>query len=295
MRVSMALALSLLVGCASGEVIAPDGGVFVDVPRTGADARVDAAPDALPDAAPDRLADVGADVAGEQCSAVLRFLQKDAYRDGPGRTSTLWPPHTTTVLEVSCARDGGAAQVVATAVMENHGTRPEAVDAASGRPILQEVRRVGPVAGTRAELLALVDAYRACECAPGTRFLSLEALQDTAVQSLVGALVLYVQSHLTCTGAVTATQVVDALRMGRIAEVIAALPSCSWNADSGLGQGFDDAVQRALSATLSQYHVCNNDASLQAQLFGTFQATRAVRACDNSSATCHGPRWFYDP
>lgn len=45
------------------------------------------------------------------------------------------------------------------------------------------------MAGTRAELLSLVEAYRACECAPGTRFLSMEALRDEAVPSLVGALI----------------------------------------------------------------------------------------------------------
>lgn len=236
-----------------------------------------------------------ADVATESCGVVLRMLQKDAYRDGPGRTSALWPPHTTTVMEVTCTPAGGAPQMVASAFMENHGTRPDAVDTASGRMILTETRRFGPVPGTRAELLSLADAYRACECAPGTRFLSLEALQDTAVQSLVGALIGYVDAHLACAGGVTAAQVIDALRNGRIAEVIAALPMCSWSAGSSLASGFDDAITRALSATLAQYHVCNNDAFLQAQLFGVFQAEHVVRACDNTSATCHGPRWFYTP
>jgi hypothetical protein len=226
---------------------------------------------------------------------VFRFLQKDAYRDAPGRTTALWPPHTTTTLEVTCERPGAAPQVVASAYMENHGTLPSAVDMASGRPILQETRRVGPVAGTRAELLALVAAYRACECAPGTRFLSLEALRDTAVQGLVGALIAYVQLHLTCGGGVTVAGLVDALRGGRITDVIAALPACQWNAGSGLSAGFDAAIQSALSATLAQYHVCNNDAFLQAQLVGTFQASRVVRACDNSTDACRGPRWFYEP
>ncbi len=285
----LALTLSLAAcGDSAGVVTAPDAAVdarTVDVVTPADVIAADVSSDATspPDAGP------------EQCSAVFRFLQKDAYRDGPGRTTTLWPPHTTTALEVTCTRAGQAPQMVASAYMENHGTLPSAVDAASGRPILQETRRVGPVSGTRAELLSLVEAYRACECAPGTRFLSMEALRDEAVQSLVGALIGYVQMHLACTGGTTTAQLVDALRAGRITDVIAGLSSCQWNAGSGLAQGFDAAIVSALSATLAQYHVCNNDAFLQAQLFGTFQASHTVRACDNTSDACRSPRWFYDP
>ena len=31
----------------------------------------------------------------DSCTATLHFLQKDAYKDGAGRSSDLWPPHTT--------------------------------------------------------------------------------------------------------------------------------------------------------------------------------------------------------
>lgn len=298
---AIGLALSIaLTACGSGEVSGVDAATPTDVPS--ADVTRDDAPATDVTSSDVMRVDVAttdavtpSDAGPEQCSAVFRFLQKDAYRDGPGRTTSLWPPHTTTVLDVSCARGGAAPAVVASAYMENHGTLPSAVDMASGRPILQETRVVGPVYGTRAELLSLLDAYRACECAPGTRFLSLEALQDTAVQSLVGALIGYVQLHLACSGGVTVSGLVDALRAGRITDVIAALPSCQWNAGSGLAAGFDSAIQSALSATLAQYHVCNNDAYLQAQLFGTFQASHFVRACDNTSAACRSPRWFYEP
>lgn len=299
---ALGLALSItLCACGSGDVTGdsdaatPIDATPTDVPR--ADALSTDAPPSDVSRADAVTADAvtPSDAGPEQCSAVFRFLQKDAYRDGPGRTTSLWPPHTTTVLDVSCARGGASPTVVASAYMENHGTLPSAVDMASGRPILQETRVVGPVYGTRAELLSLLDAYRVCECAPGTRFLSLEALQDTAVQSLVGALIGYVQLHLSCAGGVTVSGLVDALRGGRITDVITALPSCQWNSGSGLSAGFDSAIQSALSATLSEYHVCNNDAFLQAQLFGTFQASHVVRACDNTSAACHSPRWFYEP
>ncbi len=183
-------------------------------------------------------------------------------------------------------------------------SRPESVRQAQDRAgtalasdlAMLDAYHYAPLSGPRDTLISsLVDAYRACECAPGTRFLSLEALQDTAVQSLVGALIGYVDAHLACAGGVTAAQVIDALRNGRIAEVIAALPMCSWSAGSSLASGFDDAITRALSTTLAQYHVCNNDAFLQAQLFGVFQAEHVVRACDNTSAACRSPRWFYTP
>src|SRR5262245_29962560 len=38
----------------------------------------------------------------ETCTATFRWLQKDAYKNTGGRSTALWPPHTTTVLDVQC-------------------------------------------------------------------------------------------------------------------------------------------------------------------------------------------------
>ncbi len=47
--------------------------------------------------------------------------------------------------------------------------------------------------------------------------------------------------------------------------------------------------------TLDDYHVCNNDALLQAKLMEQFVATGEVVACDADDPICHGPAWFYTP
>jgi hypothetical protein len=72
----------------------------------------------------------------QDCTATLHFLQKDAYRDGAGRSSPLWPPHTTTVLDYYCQENaaGDATNV-------NHGTAPDDTDA-MGQVILDETGTV---------------------------------------------------------------------------------------------------------------------------------------------------------
>jgi hypothetical protein len=229
-------------------------------------------------------------VGGNQsCTATFTWLQKDAYKETAGRSSDLWPPHTTTQIDVSC---GG--QVVKSAFRENHGTKPSDKDA-TGALFLVPVGTMEANA-TWSEMEPMLSAYESCEC--GTGFLSMDALGDAAVQKLVAEIEQYVLAHLACTGAVDAPGLVQKLKAGDIAGVLAVLPSCTWEAGFDWSLGFDDALGKVIAAakeTLADYHVCNNDAELQATLFDGFRKTGAVTACDGSGATCHGPKWFYAP
>ena len=85
------------------------------------------------------------------------------------------------------------------------------------------------------------------------------------VQKLVAEIEQYVLAHLTCTGAVDAPGLVQKLKAGDIAGVLAVLPSCTWEAGFDWSLGFDDALGKVIAAakeTLADYHVCNNDACL---------------------------------
>lgn len=223
------------------------------------------------------------------CTARFAWLQKDAYLESAGRKYDFWPPHTTTTLQITC--DG---EVAADAVMANHGTRPEDVDA-NGIPILDEVL-AQEHDGPRDQLLQLVDAFEACEC--GTTFLSLDALDAQLVEDMVAELATYVIDHLTCPNAGGVDAIVDALTSGDIAYVVDNAPSCSWSSDDGWEGGLDaalDAVAAVTQNTLADYHVCNNDAMLQAILWDNYKSSGVVSACDGSNAVCSGPKWLYSP
>lgn len=231
----------------------------------------------------------GGNAGTETCSATFIWLQKDAYKETAGRSSSLWPPHTTTTLDIVC--DGN---LVRSAFRENHGTKPGAKDA-NGDVLLVDVGTMA-ANGTRAELDALANAYEACEC--GTKFLSMDALGDAAVQQLVKELSDYATAHLTCTGAVDAAGLVQKLQAGDIEGVLAVLPNCTWDSGSDFSGGFDAALKKIIAAAqeaLSDYHVCNNDAELQAALFDSYRQGGGVGSCDAQSPLCAGPKWFYAP
>jgi hypothetical protein len=232
----------------------------------------------------------------ETCTATFRWLQKDAYKSSPGRTSKLWPPHTTTTLDVSCTPlVGGTAQDAGSAYQENHGTTPQATDDA-GTWILQEMKRE-TATGSRASLAALLETYRHCQCDPTTKFLGLDALKDNGVQQLVGKLSDYLNANLVCPAPGTAA-LVTKLQNGDIAGVLAQLPSCTWAGDAGLAAGLDQAwaaIVAASSEVIAGYHVCNNDAKLQAGLWQGYRTSQSTAACDGDASVCHGPLWLYDP
>lgn len=224
-----------------------------------------------------------------ECTATFHWLQKDAYKDTAGRTSDIWPPHTTTTLEITC--DGS---VVRSAFRENHGTKPGAKDQ-NGEVILVDVAQKS-VKGPRSELDALADAFESCEC--GNQFLSLNGLDDPKVQQMLQKLQEYITQNLTCTGATDTAGLVALLSKGDVAGALAVLPNCTWASGEDFTTGFDTALEDLLALSnqeLSAFHVCNNDAKLQADLFASYGATKTVKACDGSSSLCAGPSWFYVP
>lgn len=227
----------------------------------------------------------------ETCTATFHWLQKDAYKDTAGRSSDLWPPHTTTQLDVTC--NGMPLQ---SAFMANHGTEPGAKDK-NGDVFLVEVK-TEQVMGTRPEMLGLLAAYQSCQCDPSTKFLSMDSLSDALAKQLITDVQTYLSSNLTCTISGGTQQLLADLQAGNIPQVIADLPMCTWNNGTSFSDGLDTAFQALVmqtQETLQNYHVCNNDATLQAQLFAGFVANHQVKTCDGNATVCHGPLWFYKP
>lgn len=218
------------------------------------------------------------------------MLQKDAYSDVAGRTSDLWPPHTTTVLDVTCP---GEATV--TAFQANHGTEPGAVDA-NGDVFLVEVASFSTT-GPKSELQALQAAYAACNCDATTSFLSLDSLEEATVQALLQTVSTYLQDNLSCTGATT-DELVMLLASGEIDAALAIFSTCTWVSGASFEEGLDEALTTLLMETqevLAGYHVCNNDAALQKALFDAYVPGGAAVTCDSSVDTCRGPMWLYSP
>ena len=228
----------------------------------------------------------------ETCTATFRWLQKDAYKNTGGRTDAAWPPHTTTAVDVVCADADGNETFRTSAYRENHGTAPGAVDA-NGRQYLDEVK-TATTSAPRATLQAFVASYKDCECAPETTFLSLDSVKGDTEKQILGEVENYVSAHLVCSGSVATSDVVSMIDSGDYAGALAASSSCSWEEGYGFADGFKQATSAVVSS-LSDYHVCNNDAKLQAGIWDTLVSNGEVAACDNTGAACHGPAFFYNP
>jgi len=226
-----------------------------------------------------------------ECIATFRVLQKDAYSDVAGRSSDLWPPHTTTVLDVTC--DGTPA---GGSFHENHGTLPDAKDA-NGDVFLVEVGTY-TATGPESAVQALATEYAACVCEPETKFLSLDTIDDATAQSLINTVSTYLNDNLTCDNGTTPDDVVGALQNGDVDVAIMLFGDCTWIGATSFEEGLDDALTTILEETaeaLDGYHVCNNDAALQKSLFDDFKATGVAKTCDATASVCHGPMWLYEP
>ncbi|MFP6684877.1 MAG: hypothetical protein VB934_09195 [Polyangiaceae bacterium] len=236
--------------------------------------------------------------AEEACSATLSIWQKDAYKETAGRTSALWPPHTTTTITMSCGRTAqGEQEVIQLAEMANHGTMVGAVDA-NGDHILVETSRSAPVSGDREELIALASSFADCECDGETTFLSMDSLDDESAAALVESLSNYMEANLACDADTDVATLVSLLQEGAMLEALALLEHCSWKDGADIESGLDAALEQLaleLQNTLSDYHLCNNDAKLQTELFERFANEGRVTICDKTSPICRGPLWFYDP
>lgn len=230
-------------------------------------------------------ADISA-ASSDACTARLHFLQKDAYKEGAGRTSDFWPPHTTTVLDVTC--NG----VTTSSFMANHGTKPDAKDAA-GTTILVEAPMADAIVttkGTKAEMDALVAAYASCEC-ESDAFLSLDQVNPQVFE-----IVNEVAGLFDCAEPTEA--LLAAAKAKDLAAVKRILAGCSLKSDVGPAdiEKTTADIETKVKTTLAGKHVCNNDAQLQADLFTHFRDTKEVKACDaHDAARCQFPALFFRP
>ena len=219
----------------------------------------------------------------EPCRGTFRWMQNDAYADVGGRNNDYWPPHTTTIFEVACGD-----RLERSFVMVNHGGPHDATDAA-GTPILEEVGRSAKT-GTRAELLAVGETIRDCKCS--NEFLSTATVEEETERELIGSLAAVAERRLECPTADARSAVLEGLRAPDLERVIESFAGCSW--EGGNEAAFDRALEAA-GEKLEGYHVCNNDARLQAELWARFQSGRGVPRCEPAAAVCNGPLWFYEP
>ncbi|MBU1430375.1 hypothetical protein KKF91_07385 [Myxococcota bacterium] len=225
------------------------------------------------------------DAGAEICYAQMTWLQKDAYKEVSGPRNPLWPPHTTTTLSVYCDET-----LITEVINPNHGTRPEDVDAA-GALLLVEVK-TAQVEGARGALLELATAFETCACE--TRFLTMDDLRDEAVTVMVEALATYAATYLTCPEGLEPSAL---LLSGELEVLLEGLAHCTWAEGASWEAGFNSALATQLQEglALSDYHVCNNDAALQAALWSRFVDEDEASVCDGLQALCHSPRWFYQP
>ena len=235
----------------------------------------------------------GSPSSGESCTATLRWLQKDAYKNTGGRTTSAWPPHTTTQLDVHCVNAAGSTTLDSSTFRENHGSKPGQVDA-NGKSLLDEVKHVD-ARGTRTQVNALLESYKGCECDPATEFLSMDTVKkDASMQKVLAGFADYAAQHLVCSGTVTAQDVASKLTGGDFEGVLVGLKSCAW-AEGFSYEGGLTAAAHGVLIDLSKYHVCNNDAVLEASLFERFASDGTAPKCDSASKACQGPKFFYKP
>jgi hypothetical protein len=219
--------------------------------------------------------------ASDPCTATFVYLQKDAYKETAGRSSALWPAHTTTVLEVSCETSRGEQRIAP--FKENYGTKPGTKDA-NGDEILvrieMDARTVTATAPWR-EMKALVASYESCGCDP-EKFLSMDKLTEEGKR-----LAADIVRVLSCPGGEDALR--TAIEQSRFADAMAIVPTCQ------VREGLSLDVQAQIAKTFGDQHVCNNNALLQADLFARFRDRKDASACSAASALCSGPKIFFDP
>lgn len=221
----------------------------------------------------------------EKYTGTLTVLQKDAYSNIAGRTSNLWPPHTTTVFKW----ENG------TEVQLNHETAPDEVDA-QGNPFLV-VTKVYTFTATKSQMEAIQKAYKEAVCDDENhKFLGLDDTKGVLESSFLNGLKEYIanDASFTCNGTVSKDSLIALFESGEIAKVIAELPNCSWEQESWklaiLSVLFD--VLKSFGHNISDYHVCNNDALMQVNLIKNFINTGKVTV---PHKTCIAPMIFYTP
>lgn len=268
--------LALLLACACGALAVACAGAADDHASKAAEA--DVVDGALRAQATDR------------CSARFVFLQKDAYKSIAGRSSELWPPHTTTVLEVTCQTARGEQRV--SPFKENHGTKPGEKDA-EGNEFLVPVDvdpSVVSVSAPWSEMKKLVSSYQSCGC-DESQFLGLDTI-DGAGKGLLEKLA----PILECPDGSDALLL--ALKERRFEDAKRITMQCRLKegvTTEQLEQAVAD-VDAQVRQTFAEHHVCNNDALLQMDLFARFRDHGDATACNaHNRALCYGPKLFFEP
>ena len=219
-------------------------------------------------------------------NGTLTVLQKDAYSDVAGRTSDLWPPHTTTVFKWENGEE----------VQLNHGTAPEETDA-NGDLFLVEAK-VYSFSGTKSQMEALQTKYKEAIYDDATHhFLNLTDGTAVLEQSFLLGIKEYMRdgaNGLTMTGPISKDSLIMLFEIGDYHRFGAALPSCNWTQshwtiafESVLGDIIGD-----LGLNLEYYHVCNDDAYLQVDLIKNYIPTGKI---ETPAKINDGPMMFYIP
>ncbi|MFK7823734.1 MAG: hypothetical protein AB8G05_06245 [Oligoflexales bacterium] len=215
------------------------------------------------------------------CTISFHWYQKDSFQNYPKRIAKFWPPHTTTELDIQCQGESSFSNKHA---QNNHGTGPDKI--VHGIQVLQKIKTV-LIKSTEAAARDLDRAYRSCECS-GTYF-SMEELNGES-RKVFSALAENTSRILNCS---ERSRVVEDLKKGKISKDL--LVSCGAASKQDWEKSFNDALSH-LSDPLDSYHVCNNDAMLQANLIEEFVTKGKVVACGgDSNAVCRGPKVFYEP
>lgn len=226
----------------------------------------------------------------DACTATFVFLQKDAYKSTAGRSSDLWPPHTTTVLDVTCQTSRGEQHMAP--FKENYGTKPGAKDA-EGNEILVKIDMDPSIVTVNApwgEMKRLVASYQACGC-DETQFLGLDTI-DAAGKGLLEKLA----PILECPAGNDALLL--ALKEKRFEDAKRMASECRIK-DGVTPAQLEQAVAEVdaeVKKTFAEHHVCNNNALLQMDLFARFRDHKDAAACDpHDRALCYGPKLFFNP
>ena len=219
-------------------------------------------------------------------NGTLTVLQKDAYSDVAGRSSDLWPPHTTTVFKWEEGKE----------VQLNHGTAPEETD---GNGILFLVEtKVYNFSGTKSQMESLQLQYKEAIYDDGMHhFLNLDDGTAVLEQSFLSGMKEYMidgSNGLTITGPIDKDSLMTLFEIGDYQKFGAALPNCNWTQsnwtiafESVLGDVFEN-----LGENLNDYHVCNDDAFLQVGLIKNYISTGKIEI---PAKLNDGPMMFYIP
>ncbi|MCK5782444.1 MAG: hypothetical protein KAH10_07615, partial [Flavobacteriales bacterium] len=218
----------------------------------------------------------------------LTVFQKDAYSDVAGRSSLLWPPHTTTVFRWD---EGVSVQV-------NHGAAPDDTDDA-GNIMLVSVKEYR-FSGTHDELQALEKAYnKAIYDDDEHKFLTLTDAKSVFSKALIIGIAEAIEKddNLICDGTMTKDEIVTLLKSGdpkKIGEAIPELTTCNWH-DKKWHEMYDNVLREVFSnlgEDLLMYHTCNDDAEMQVGLINNFISSHEIKIPEKVD---NGPRIYYFP